>query len=102
MLRDWGLVSLALTVPIPYDRETFQGGRATRRSRSRARMEGQLPEDGREPVLGDRLQRGGDPGGRRRAGRVEPVPLAAVGALFMSLSTVVVAFQRTLHRAKLG
>ena len=62
-------------------------------------LECELPKDGAEPRLGGRLQRGRDPARRRRRSAWAGVVLPpAVGALAMSLSTIVVAFNAMLLR----
>jgi Cu2+-exporting ATPase len=57
-----------------------------------------VPQDGPEPLLGDRLQRGGHTphGGALYAQGVVLSP--AVGAMLMSLSTVIVAVNARLLR----
>ena len=57
---------------------------------------GDLPKDGAEPVVGHRLQRRGDPPRSRTYRRARVFPLAAVGAVFMAASTVIVAINANL------
>ena len=65
---------------------------------------GQLSQDDPEPAVGDRLQRRRPAAGGRRPGPSFGILLSpAVGAVFMSLSTIIVAINaQTLRRAKLG
>ena len=57
-----------------------------------------LPQDGPEPLVGGRLQHRGHPARRRRAGAVGIVLHPAVGAVLMSLSTIIVAINAQLLR----
>ena len=58
----------------------------------------ELSQDGPEPGVGGRLQRDRNPAGRRRAAFAGFALAPAVGALLMSLSTVIVALNAQLLR----